>query len=81
MDCLEGRSAIFGNLFLNGDNNSGIKQFVSRGVFGGCGKKSSLYGVGSGVLGKVISIVLLLDLTIPLGVFEISLYLSFSILF
>ena len=48
-DGLEGRGAIFGNLFLNGDNDSGNKKLVSRGVLAGCGKKSSLYAVGGGV--------------------------------
>ena len=49
IDGLEGRGAIFGNLFLNGDNDSGNKKLVSRGVLVGCGKKSSLYAVGGGV--------------------------------
>ena len=57
------------------------KKLVSWGVFGGWGKKSSLYGVGGGVCGKFISIVLLLNLTIPLVIFEISLSLSLSLLF
>ena len=43
IDGLEGRGAIFGNLFLNGDNDSGNKKLVSRGVFGGSGKKNHLY--------------------------------------
>ena len=44
-------------------------------------KKSSLYGIGGGLSGKFISIALLLDLTIPLGIFEISFSLCLSLLF
>ena len=56
-----------------------IKKHVSQGVLGGWGIYSN--GVGGGVSGRLILKLLLLGLTIPHGIVEISPSLSLNILF
>ena len=92
----EGSGAILGSLFLNGDKlPSENRKLVSRGLVGskkcgGGGKSSSssnplLFdlrgGVWVGVSGKLKFVLDFLLLTIPLGMFEISLSLSLICLF